>query len=182
MSGTANGTTAKLRPASATAVGAEQSVVWCSAVGSSPLTEISGAGFYSDALSFASFLRKGVACAVYADLAVTVANVTDVPRENRFANLLAPDPATITSPPTVNGNLTPTITVPNFGASVAITGTVKDAADNPLAGYTIRAASSALSDAVNLAGDSLEAVVTTDNSGVFILHVLPGTYTLLIAG
>jgi hypothetical protein len=144
--------------------------------------EGSTASFFSGATSYGFFARKGLACVPYAEYAIATGAPGATPTrdgENTFAFLQDPT-ARATGAVVLTTDLVRNVTVPDLGARVTITGTVKDRRGNGMANAILSFNSRSLA-AATLADKTFVGSLNVGATGAYTARALPGSYDVSIA-
>ena len=144
--------------------------------------EGSSSNFFSASTSHAFYVRKGLTCVTYANYAIATGTKGATPTiagENTYAFMEDPTPK---SPDaiTLTADLTRDITVPDLGAQVTVTGTVKDARGTAIPNAQLSFNSRSLVTAA-VATKTFVGSLDVSGSGTYTAHALPGTYAMKIA-
>ena len=143
--------------------------------------EGSTSSFFSASTSHAFYARKGLACVTYANYAIATGAPGATPTragENTYAFMQDPTPKSPDAV-TLSTDLTRNINVPNLGAQVTVTGTVKDARGQAIPNANLAFVSRTLSTAA-VADKTLVGGLDVNSSGTYTAHALPGTYDMTI--
>jgi hypothetical protein len=144
--------------------------------------EGSTSNFFSASRSHAFYVRTGLTCVTYANYAIAMGAKGATPTlagENTYAYMEDPTPKTPDAV-TLTADITRNITVPDLGAQVAVTGTVKDARGVAIPNARLNFNSRSLVTAA-VADKTFVGNLDVNSAGTYTLHALPGTYAMWIA-
>ena len=144
--------------------------------------EGSTSNFFSASTSHAFYVRKGVTCVTFANYAIATGAKGATPTvagENTYAFMEDPTPKSPNAV-TLTTDITRNITVPDLGAQVTVTGTVKDARGAAIANAHLNFNSRSLTTAA-VADKTFVGNLDVGSAGAYTLHALPGTYAMWIA-
>jgi hypothetical protein len=144
--------------------------------------EGSTSSFFSASTSHAFYVRKGLTCVSYANYAIATGAKGATPTiagENTYAYMEDPTPKSPDAV-TLTADITRNITVPNLGAQVTVTGTVKDARGAAIPNAHLNFNSRSLVTAT-VADKTFVGNLDVSSAGTYTLHALPGTYAMWIA-
>ena len=144
--------------------------------------EGSTSSFFSASTSHAFYARKGLTCVTYANYAIATGTKGAMPTragENTYAFMQDPTPK---SPDgiTLTADITRNITVPDLGAQVTVTGTVKDARGIAIPSANLSFNSRSLTTAAVM-DKTFVGSLDVGSAGTYTLHALPGIYAMSIA-
>jgi hypothetical protein len=144
--------------------------------------EGSTSNFFSASTRHAFYVRTGITCVSYANYAIAMGAKGATPTlagENTYAFMDDPTPK---SPDaiTVTTDIVRNITVPDLGAQVTVTGTVKDARGAAIPNARLNFNSRSLVTAT-VADKTFVGNLDVSSAGSYTLHALPGTYAMWIA-
>ena len=144
--------------------------------------EGSVSSFFSASTSHAFYARKGLTCVAYANYAIAMGAKGATPTisgENTYAYMEDPTPKSPNAI-TLTADITRNITVPDLGAQVTVTGTVKDFRGAAIPNAHLNFNSRSLTTAA-LADKTFVGNLDVGSAGAYTLHALPGTYAMWIA-
>jgi len=144
--------------------------------------EGSTSSFFSASTSHAFYVRKGITCVTYANYAIAMGAKGATPTlagENTYAYMDDPIPKSPDAV-TLTADITRNITVPDLGAQVTVTGTVKDARGAVIPNARLNFNSRSLVTAT-VADKTFVGNLDVSSAGAYTLHALPGTYAMWIA-
>jgi hypothetical protein len=138
--------------------------------------ESSTGNVMADALSYRSFVRKGVTCDLYGVMAIQLGagGTATQAGENTIGTLLLP--GRNRDKPTVTADLVKDYAVVKPPQEIKLTATIKDSSGAVLPGWSINALARAELKPTGWQDNGLEVFVISDTQGALKANLIPGTY------